>query len=116
MGLPALPRPAQRATAAWLGDPGRAHPPGARGAAVCRYDTAALKVLDVFSVHGFPVHRVQCEAALIGIPRVGSGGYRHFLAKYAAAKRYCNAPFETMRVDGRKRRVPVPSERIASNL
>jgi putative DNA methylase len=83
---------------------------------VCRYDTAALKVLDVFSVHGFPVHRVQCEAALIGIPRVGSGGYRHFLAKYAAAKRYCNAPFETMRLDDRKRRVPVPGERIASHL
>lgn len=58
---------------------------------VCRYDTAALKVLDVFSVHGFPVHRVQCEAALIGIPRVGSGGYRHFLAKYATAKRSATA-------------------------
>jgi putative DNA methylase len=83
---------------------------------VCRYDTAALKVLDVFSVHGFPVHRVQCESALIGIPRVGSGGYRHFPAKYAAAKRYCDAPFETMRIDGRKQRVPVPSERIASDL
>jgi putative DNA methylase len=83
---------------------------------VCRYDTSALKVLDVFSVHGFPVHRVQCEAALIGIPRVGSGGYRHFLAKYAAAKRYCSEPFETMRIAGHKRRVPVPGERIASNL
>lgn len=81
---------------------------------VCRYDTAALKVLDVFSVHGFPVHRVQCEAALIGIPRVGSGGYRHFLAKYASAKRYCREPFETVRVRGRKQRVPVPGERIAA--
>jgi hypothetical protein len=81
---------------------------------VCRYDTAALKVLDVFSVHGFPVHRVQCEAALIGIPRVGSGGYRHFLAKYAAAKRYCHEPFETVRIRGRKQRVPVPGERIAA--
>src|SRR6202035_4937132 len=66
--------------------------------------------------HGFRVHRVQCEAALVGIPRVGSGGYRHFLAKYAAAKRYCREPFETTRVDGRKRRVPVPSERVASTL
>lgn len=83
---------------------------------VCRYDTAALKILDVFSVHGFPVHRVQCEAALIGISRVGSGGYRHFLTKYAAAKRYCHEPFETIRADGRKRRVPVPGEQIASNL
>jgi hypothetical protein len=83
---------------------------------VCRYDTAALKILDVFSVHGFPVHRVQCEAALIGIPKVGSGGYRHFLAKYAAAKRYCHEPFETIRVGGRKQRVPAAGERIASNL
>lgn len=81
---------------------------------VCRYDTAALKVLDVFSVHGFPVHRVQCEAALIGIPKVGSGGFRHFLAKYAAAKRYCQEPFETTRIGGRKKRVPTPDERIAA--
>jgi len=83
---------------------------------VCRYDTAALKVLDVFSVHGFPVHRVQCEAALIGVPRVGSGGYRHFLAKYAAAKRYCVEPFETQRVNGRTRKVPVRGERIAADF
>lgn len=83
---------------------------------VCRYDTAALKVLDVFSVHGFPVHRVQCEAALIGIPRVGSGGYRHFLAKYASAKRYCQEPFETRRVNCRKKKLHVAGEHIASNL
>lgn len=83
---------------------------------VCRYDTAALKVLDVFSIHGFPVHRVQCEAALIGIPRVGSGGYRHFLAKYAAAKRYCVEPFETTRVGKRPRKIPVPGERIAADF
>jgi adenine-specific DNA methylase len=81
---------------------------------VCRYDTAALKVLDVFSVHGFPVHRVQCEAALIGIPKVGSGGYRHFLAKFAAGKRYCREPFETVRSRGRKKRVRVLGERIAA--
>lgn len=83
---------------------------------VCRYDTAALKVLDVFSVHGFPVHRVQCEAALIGVPRVGSGGYRHFLAKYASAKRYCVEPFETQRVNGKKRKVAVEGERIAASF
>jgi len=83
---------------------------------VCRYDTAALKVLDVFSVHGFPVHRVQCEAALIGVPRVGSGGYRHFLAKYATAKRYCREPFETVVVDGRKKKQHIAGESIASNL
>jgi putative DNA methylase len=83
---------------------------------VCRYDTAALKILDVFSIHGFPVHRVQCEAALIGIPGVGSGGYRHFLSKYAAAKRYCEAPFETHRLGGRKQRIDVPGERVATEL
>lgn len=83
---------------------------------LCRYDTAALKVLDVFSVHGFPVHRVQCEAALIGIPRVGSGGFRHFLAKYAAAKRYCRRPYETVRIGGRKRRVEARAERISATF
>lgn len=83
---------------------------------VCRYDTAALKVLDVFSIHGYPIHRVQCEAALIGYPKVGSGGYRHFLAKYAAAKRYCRQPYETVRVNGRKRQVPIAGERIAAGF
>jgi putative DNA methylase len=83
---------------------------------VCRYDTAALKILDVFSIHGFPVHRVQCEAALIGLPRVGSGGYRHFLRKYATAKRYCRAPFETERDDGKKRRVEIDGETIAADF
>ncbi len=83
---------------------------------VCRYDTAALKVLDVFSIHGYPIHRVQCEAALIGHPKVGSGGFRHFLAKYAAAKRYCQQPYETVRVDGRKRQVPIAGERIAASF
>lgn len=79
---------------------------------VCRYDTAALKVLDVFSIHGFPVHRVQCEAALIGTPRVGSGAWRHWLAKYAAAKTYCERPFETTSSNGRKQRIYTDGERI----
>ena len=34
---------------------------------LCRYDTMALKSLDIFSVHGFPVGLVQCESNLIGI-------------------------------------------------
>lgn len=83
---------------------------------VCRYDTAALKVLDVFSIHGFPVHRIQCEAALIGIPRVGSGAWRHWLVKYAAAKNYCDRPFETLRANGRKRVVHTEGERIAATF
>jgi hypothetical protein len=83
---------------------------------VCRYDAAALKILDVFSIHGYPVHRVQCEAALIGLPGVGSGGYRHFLRKYANAKRYCEAPFETRREDGKKKRVPIEGEKISARI
>lgn len=34
---------------------------------LCRYDTMALKSLDIFSVHGFPVRPVECELNLIGI-------------------------------------------------
>ena len=83
---------------------------------VCRYDTAALKILDVFSIHGFPIHRVQCEAALIGLPRIGSGGYRHFLRKYATAKRYCQTPFETEKQSGKKRRVAIRGETIAADF
>jgi putative DNA methylase len=65
---------------------------------LCRYDTWALKSLDIFSVHGFPVGLVQCESNLLGIvngndTNVGSGGWTNIVAKYAKAKRYCNAPF-----------------------
>jgi adenine-specific DNA methylase len=83
---------------------------------VCRYDTAALKILDIFSIHAFPVNRVQCEAALIGLPRIGSGGYRHFLRKYANAKRYCEVPFETRRDGAKKERVEIAGERIAAEF
>ena len=34
---------------------------------LCRYDAMALKSLDVFSVHGFPVGLVHCESNLLGI-------------------------------------------------
>lgn len=84
---------------------------------ICRYDAAALKVLDVFSIHGYPVHRVQCEAALIGIPKVGSGGWRHFAAKYAGAKRYCQQPFEIVKERGRRgESIPTPGERIEARF
>jgi len=49
---------------------------------LCRYDTYALKCQDIFSVHGFPVGLVQCENNLSGIPKVGSGSFRHFVSKY----------------------------------
>ena len=63
---------------------------------LARYDTYALKCQDIFSVHGFPVGLVQCENNLLGIPKVGSGAFRHFIEKYRRAKLYCEQPFETM--------------------
>lgn len=66
---------------------------------LCRYDTMALKSLDIFSVHGFPVGLVQCESNLLGIENggglpAGSGGWLNIIEKYAKAKTYCDAPFE----------------------
>ena len=83
---------------------------------LCRYDTYALKCQDIFSVHGFPVGLVQCENNLVGIPRVGSGSFRHFVEKYRRAKAYCAAPFETRQVGQRKPVVPILGERIAADF
>lgn len=83
---------------------------------LCRYDTYALKCQDIFSVHGFPVGLVQCENNLLGIPRVGSGAFRHFVEKYLRAKDYCAHPFETRIENGRKRIVPVEGERIEAAM
>lgn len=88
---------------------------------LCRYDTMALKSLDIFSVHGFPVGLVQCESNLLGIQAegrggcVGSGGWANIVEKYAKAKEYCVAPFE-FRFQGKgKVRVSVPGENIGMN-
>lgn len=85
---------------------------------LCRYDPMALKSLDVFSVHGFPVGLIACESNLLGIPNgpsggnVGSGGWSNIVEKYARAKAYCAAPFE-YRHDGRRKvRVDFPGEWI----
>ena len=64
---------------------------------LCRYDTMALKSLDIFSVHGFPVGLVQCESNFLGIANgggsnVGSGGWSNIVDKYVKAKRYCERP------------------------
>lgn len=88
---------------------------------LCRYDTMALKSLDIFSVHGFPVGLVQCESNLLGIAKgsggaVGSGGWRNIVEKYAKAKRYCDAPFETRQQNGRKVTVPIKGEWIGERL
>ena len=88
---------------------------------LCRYDTMALKSLDIFSVHGFPVGLVQCESNLLGIingngTSVGSGGWTNIVEKYAKAKRYCDAPFE-VRQDGKTKTViPIKGEWIGESM
>jgi adenine-specific DNA methylase len=84
---------------------------------LCRYDTMALKSLDIFSVHGFPVGLVYCESNLLGITNgkgtsVGSGGWTNIIEKYKKAKRYCDAPFEVQHPGGKKTQVPIPGEWI----
>lgn len=79
---------------------------------LCRYDTYALKCQDIFSVHGFPVGLVQCENNLLGIPKVGSGAFRHFVEKYLRAKDYCLNPFETWFEGKKKTVIPIAGERI----
>lgn len=88
---------------------------------LCRYDTWALKSLDIFSVHGFPVGHVQCESNLLGIvnqngTNVGSGGWTNIIDKYTKAKRYCDAPFEMQRHGSRNLQVPVQGEWIGEKL
>ena len=84
---------------------------------LCRYDIMALKSLDIFSVHGFPVSLIQCESNLLGIvngvgSNVGSGGWSNIVDKYLKAKRYCEAPFEVRQIGTRKVRVAIEGERI----
>lgn len=84
---------------------------------LCRYDTMALKSLDIFSIHGFPVGLVQCESNLLGIVNdrginVGSGGWRNIIEKYRRAKKYCDEPFEIIRKGSRKIQVPIIGEWI----
>jgi len=83
---------------------------------LCRYDTYALKCQDIFSVHGFPVGLVQCENAVLGIPRVGSGAFRHFVEKYVKAKDYCHQPFETAQRGRQKSIVPIRGETIQADI
>jgi len=87
---------------------------------LCRYDTMALKSLDIFSIHGFPVGLVQCESNLLGITNgngtnVGSGGWTNIIDKYAKAKRYCDEPFEVRREGSRKTQVPIIGEWIGEH-
>ena len=87
---------------------------------LCRYDTWALKSLDIFSVHGFPVGLVACESNFLGISNggvnVGSGGWANIIDKYAKAKRYCNAPFEIRRNGNHNQQVPILGEWIGEKF
>ena len=67
-------------------------------------------------MHGFPVGLTPCENNLLGIPGVGAGGFRHFLAKYGRAKAWCEQPWETRREGRRSRRVDTPGERVAGRF
>lgn len=84
---------------------------------LCRYDTMALKSLDIFSIHGFPVGYVQAESNFLGIKNgnnlpVGSGGWINITEKYTKAKRYCIAPFEVAFEGKKKVTVPIVGEWI----
>jgi hypothetical protein len=89
---------------------------------LCRYDTMALKSLDIFSVHGFPVGLIQCESNFLGIINVdsgnciGSGGWANMIEKYRRAKTYCDTPFEVRYRRGRKEIIPIKGEWIGGNL
>jgi adenine-specific DNA methylase len=88
---------------------------------LCRYDSMALKSLDIFSVHGFPVGLVQCESNLLGITAangssVGSGGWTNIVDKYQKAKKYCERPFEVQSLNGSKRFIPIKGEWIGERL
>jgi len=88
---------------------------------LCRYDTMALKSLDIFSVHGFPVGLVQCESNLLGIGNgkgssVGSGGWSNIVDKYDKAKQFCDNPFEVRFENGRKTFVPIKGEWIGERF
>lgn len=84
---------------------------------LCRYDTMALKSLDIFSVHGFPVGLVVCESNLLGMARgdgaaVGSGGWFNIVDKFTRAKAYCDKPFEVTLQGRAKVQVAVTGEWI----
>ncbi|MDF0593287.1 hypothetical protein P0O24_06800 [Methanotrichaceae archaeon M04Ac] len=74
---------------------------------LCRYDTMALKSLDIFSIHGYPVGLIQCESNLLGIPNgkmsIGSGGWSNIIDKFIKAKSFCESPFEVS-VSGKRKK------------
>lgn len=83
---------------------------------LCRYDTYALKCQDIFAVHGFPVGLMACENNLLGIPKVGSGSFVHFVEKYIKAKSYAQHPYETVHEGSRKLKISMDGESIEAQL
>jgi len=89
---------------------------------LCRYDTRALKSLDIFSVHGFPVGLIQCESNSLGIMEpgrymcVGSGGWANIIEKFKKAKAYCDNPFEVRHYGRKKKIIPIDKEWIGDHL
>lgn len=84
---------------------------------LCRYDTMALKSLDIFSIHGFPASYTQCESNFLGTRNgtgspVGSGGWVNITEKYAKAKRFCTEPFEVSFTGKKKTVLPIHGEWI----
>jgi adenine-specific DNA methylase len=85
---------------------------------LCRYDSMALKSLDIFSVHGFPVGLIQCESNFLGILEngrsmcVGSGGWANIIEKFKKAKAYCDHPFEVRHHGTKKKIIPIANEWI----
>jgi len=85
---------------------------------LCRYDTMALKSLDIFSVHGFPVGLIQVESNILGIQNkysnmpIGSGGWLNIIEKYSKAKEYCDNPFEIFHQNGSKKSIAIRGEWI----
>jgi putative DNA methylase len=88
---------------------------------LCRYDTRALKSLDIFSVHGFPVGLIQCESNFLGVMMpgrdmcIGSGGWANIVEKFKKAKSYCDYPFEVSHQGRSKTTVPIDGEWIGDN-
>jgi adenine-specific DNA methylase len=83
---------------------------------LCRYDTYALKCQDIFAVHGFPVGLMACENNLLGIPKVGSGSFVHFVEKYIKAKMYAKRPYETIYHGNLKQKIAMTGESIEAEL
>jgi adenine-specific DNA methylase len=59
---------------------------------------------------------IVCEDNLLGIPRVGSGSFVHFVEKFSQAKDYAQRPYETRRNKTRKTIVRMLSEQIEAPL